>query len=99
MVDQVRPDILSRPGQEREYAGWHAGFVQDLGEPERDAGRLLGRLEQHGVAADEWRYDHAARDREREVPRRDDGDDATRAIRVDVGFSGDLDDRHSAAEP
>ena len=42
--------------------------------------RLLGRLHDHGVAGDQRRGGHAGEDRQRKVPRRDDGGHAARHV-------------------
>ena len=54
-------------------------------------GRLLGGLEHHGVAGRQPGGDHPERDRDREVPGRDDGDDAARAPAQLVALAGQLD--------
>ena len=76
VLDQRGPDLLADAGQEREHAGRQARLEEDLDQPRRDARRLLRRLEHDGVAGHERRRHHAGRDREREVPRRDDDADA-----------------------
>ena len=85
VLDQVRADLLADAGQEGEHAGRDARLVQDLDETQRDAGRLLRRLEEHRVAGDQRGGDHAGGDREREVPRRDHHADPARLVGVRVG--------------
>src|SRR5581483_8789847 len=58
-----------------------------------------GGLQEHAVAADERGDRHAGRDREREVPRSDDGADAARLVGVDVALAGWLEQRRAGAEP
>src|SRR5438046_2220643 len=98
MPDEVRADV-AEPGQERERAGRHPRLEEDLDQPERDARRLLGRLEDDAVPRDERGRHHAGRDREREVPRCDDRADATRLVAVDVRLAGALADRYARTEP
>ena len=78
-------DLLADAREEGEHTGRDARLVEDLDQTQRDAGRLLRRLEQHGVAGDQRGGDHAGGDREREVPRRDHDADAERLVRVRVG--------------
>jgi len=54
------------------------GFVQQIDEALREQRRVLGRLQDDGVAADERRRKLPRGDRDREVPRRDRADDADR---------------------
>ena len=66
-------------GDDLEEVLRQAGAVPDLLRLERDERRHLARLEHDGVAGDERGDDVAQRELEREVPRRDDADDAARA--------------------
>ena len=90
MFDEARADLLADAGEERQHAGREAGVEEDLDEPQRDPRRLLRRLEHHRVAGDERGGDHASRDREREVPRRDHDADAARLVEVRVPLAGRL---------
>ena len=75
MGDEVGAELLPEPGQEREDPVGQPAFPQRLHEQCRDGRRLLGGLQDDGVAGDEGGARHAGRDREREVPGRDhDGD-------------------------
>ena len=78
------------PGQQRERVGGHARLAQRAHEHERAARRLLGGLEHDGVAGREPRGDHPAGDRDREVPGRDHGDDAARAVAERVALARHL---------
>ena len=63
----------------------------DLDERPGRARHEVGRLEHHGVAVAERRRDLPGRDRDREIPRRDQADDAERLARdldVDAGAHG-----------
>ena len=52
--------------------------------------RLLGRLEDRGVARHQRRDGHAGGDRQREVPGRDDHGHAARQVLGEVGLAGDV---------
>ena len=78
MVDQRLADLLAQARQIIEHAGRQAGFVEELGQVPGDDRRLLGRLQDDGVAGDERGDRHAGGDRQREVPGRDDHGDAAR---------------------
>ena len=58
-------------GQELDGRGRHAALAQRLDAGEPGCRRLLGGLQDHGVAGRERAGHHARRDREREVPGRD----------------------------
>ena len=77
--DEPRAD-LALAGQQRERVGGDARVAQRLDEHVGAARRLLGRLEHDGVAGGERGGGHPARDRDREVPRRDHRDDAARPV-------------------
>ena len=78
------------PGQQRQRVRRHARLAQRAHEHERAAGRLLGRLEHDRVAGRQPGGDHPARDRDREVPRRDHGDDAARPVAERVALARHL---------
>jgi len=61
-------------------------------------GRLLRGLEHDGVAGAERCRDHARRDREREVPRRDHGAHPAREVAKRVAFTRELDERPALLE-
>ena len=67
-----------------EHAGRQPGAADDLGERPGAARHEVGGLEHDAVAVGERRRDLPGRDRDREVPRRDEPDDADR-------LAGDLD--------
>ena len=67
------------------------GLERELAEPERRQRRQLGRLDHDRVAGRERRADLPARDVEREVPGRDQADDAERLAEGDVDAAGDGD--------
>ena len=60
VVDQRLADLLAQPGQEVQHARRQPGLVEDPDQVPGHHGRLLGRLEDHGVARDERRDGHAA---------------------------------------
>ena len=64
------------------------GLLQQLGGPQRREGRLRVRPQDHGVAGDERRQHVAERERQREVPGRDDADDADRVPQHADAWSG-----------
>ena len=64
------------PGSRRQRPGRDAGRAQGLDQGERGRRRLLGGLQDDGVAGGEGGGGHPGRDREREVPRRDHRGDA-----------------------
>ena len=59
-------------------AGREARLGEELDEPFGEEGRVLGRLEDDGVSADERGRELPGRDRDREVPGRDRADDPDR---------------------
>ena len=59
-VAHERGADVALAGQQRQRVGRHAGLAQRPHEHERAAGRLLGRLEHHGVAGRERRRGHPA---------------------------------------
>ena len=87
-VAHQRGADVALAGQQRERARRHAGLAQRAREHERAAGRLLGRLEDRGVAGRQRRRGHAERDRDREVPGRDDRDDPARVPAHLVALAG-----------
>ena len=74
VADELRAD---RPlaGQQRQRARRQAGLAQRAHDRERARRRLLGGLEDDRVAGRQPGRDHPERDRDREVPGRDHGDD------------------------
>ena len=97
MADERRAR-LARAGQQADRRRRNPAGAQGLGETQRDPRRLLGRLEHNGVTGGERRRRHPARDRQREVPRRDDRDDAARHVAQLVALAGNLEQRPSAVE-
>ncbi len=88
IVDQRLADDRAAAHHQVEHAGGNAGLRQDLGERPRAAGHEIGGLEHDGVAVGERRRDLPRRNRDREIPRRDEADDADRLARhldVDAG--------------
>ena len=84
--------------QQRERVGRHAPpRAAPRDEHRRAARRLLGGLEDDGVAGGERRGGHPERDREREVPRRDDRDDAARRVAQLVALARHLEQRRGPA--
>ena len=57
--------FLAEAGEEIDDARGQAGGDENLHQPVRDDGRLLGGFQDDGVAGDDGRDDHAAEDRER----------------------------------
>ncbi len=85
VMDQCVADARAAAVHEVERPGRQAGARDDLGERPRGGGNELGRLEHDRVAVGEGRRDLPRRDRDREVPRRDDADHAERlAQHVDI---------------
>ena len=91
MGDELRADV-ALAGQEVQDALGDAGGVQRLDDRERAGRRLLGGLEHDAVAGRQAGGDHPGGDREREVPRADDGDDAARGVAQRVALAGELDE-------
>ena len=69
VIDEMRADFFADSGKEGQHPRRHARLVEDLDQPQGDARRLLGRFEEHGIAGDECRGDHAGGYGERKVPR------------------------------
>ena len=84
--------------QQGERVGRHAAGAQGLDEHEGAAGRLLGGLEDRGVAGGQRGRGHAAGDGDGEVPRRDDRGHAARAPAHGVALAGDLQQRRVTVE-
>jgi RHH-type proline utilization regulon transcriptional repressor/proline dehydrogenase/delta 1-pyrroline-5-carboxylate dehydrogenase len=88
MRDQRGTDV-ALAGQQRKRLARDAARMQRLDDRQCAGRRLLGGLQHHAVASRQAGRDHAGRDREREVPRRDHGDDAVPAIAYSAfGFAG-----------
>ena len=78
MPDEPLADRSAAAVDDVDDAGGHAGLVEELDEALAERGRVGRGLEDDGVPGDERRGDLPGRDRDREVPRRDDADDADR---------------------
>ena len=97
MADEGLSDVaLAR--QQRERVGRHAGLAQRADQLVGATWRLLGRLEDDRVARGEGSRGHARRDRDREVPGRDDGGHATRPVRELVVLARYLHERSAGLE-
>ena len=88
VLDEPTPRLRPRTREAVEDAGRNAVFPVDPGQYGRDDRRLLGGLEQYGVAAGQSRTRHPADDGEREVPRADHGNDAAPLEKEVVRLSG-----------
>ncbi len=104
--DRVDPGVpdehragITVAGHERERTGGNARVAERLDQAKRAAGRLLGGLEDDRVAGGQSSRRHSGRDREREVPGRDDRNHAARPVRHRVALAGDLRQRRAVAEP
>ena len=86
------------PGRKLSDLGRDAGRVQRLDDRERARRRLLGGLEHDAVAGRQPGRDHPGGDRQREVPRADDGDDAARRVAQRVALARQLDEPVRALE-
>ena len=71
MVHERIADLGAGPRDDVENPVGKAGLLEDLRELEHGGGRVRGRLDDDGVAADERRHGLPRRDRDRKVPRRD----------------------------
>ena len=88
MRDERGADFLAQAGEEVHDARGQAGGDENLHQPVRDDGRLLGGFHDDGVAGDDGRDDHAAEDREGEIPRGDDHAGAARRVTQHAAFAG-----------
>jgi len=68
--DDALADFQAAAGDEVEHARREAGFDAQADQLRSDDGRVVRRLEQDGVAAHDGGAGHAAKDGEREIPRR-----------------------------
>ncbi len=87
-VTSFSPTTEPRPIDEVEHAGRDAGAVDDVGERPGAARHQLGRLDHDAIAVGQRRRDLPGRNRDREIPRRDEADHAERLARdlhVDAG--------------
>ena len=76
--DQLGADLRAGPGQHVEHAGREPRLGEALGDVETGARCLVAELEDDRVAVDEGGCELPHGDRDREVPRRDQADDAER---------------------
>jgi len=81
---------LALARQQREHGAGEPGPLERVVKGECASRRLLGRLQADTVAGGERSGRHAGRDREREVPRRDDGGHSARAVVKRVVLTGNL---------
>ena len=89
MLDQPLPDDGALADDDVDDALGNAGLERELAEPQRRERRQLRRLQHDGVAARERRPELPRRDVEREVPRRDQADDAERLAERHVDAARD----------
>ena len=89
-VAHERGADVALAGQQRERRRRHARLAQRARDHQGTARRLLGGLEDHGVAGRQAGGGHPERDREREVPRRDDGHDPAGVPAQLVALAGRL---------
>ena len=75
---RASPASAPAAGDDVDDAGREAGLDHRVGEPQHGEGVLGGRLDDHGVAHGQGRADLAGHVDQREVVRRDGGDDADR---------------------
>ena len=71
MRGQRGPGDLARPGHDVDYPVGNADFAGEPGQVDRRQRRVLGRLDDHGVARRQRRRDSPADEQKREVPRKD----------------------------
>ncbi len=92
MLDDPLAHGPAGPVDDVQHALRDSRFERQLPQLDRGERRELGRLEDDRVPGGEGRPDLPARDREREVPRRDEPDDAERLAEgdVDAARDGDL---------
>ncbi len=81
---------LAQPGEKCQRAGGHACVAKRAHEGQGAGRALLRRLEDHGVAGGQRGGDHPTRDRDREVPRRDDRHHPAGPIAQRVALTGKL---------
>ncbi len=82
--DEALPDHRPLARQHLEQVGGQARLDGEFAEPDRGQRRPLGRFDQHRVSGGQRGRETPCRDRHREVPRRDDTDDAQRLVERDV---------------
>jgi hypothetical protein len=98
--EQLGPGLGAATDHHVEHPGGQPGVDQAASEVDRAHGRLLGGLEHDGVARHEGGRQLPRRYRHREVPRRDESDDADRpAHRVHLAVGGGLPVELAAREP
>ena len=99
-VEHRLADDRALAHHEVEHALRQAGAMQDVDDRPGAARHEVGGLEHHGVAVGERRRDLPGRDGDREIPRRDDADDADRlARRSRRSMPGRTPGTHLAGEP
>src|SRR5439155_25563161 len=76
IVDERFANDAAAAHHEIEYAGWHTGVSDKLGECPRRSRHELRRLEHHAVAISKRRRDFPCRDGDGKIPRRDETDNA-----------------------
>ncbi len=77
--DELGADLRAGAGEHVQHAGGQPGLGEALGDVEAGARRLVAELEHDRVAVDQRGRELPDGDRRREVPRRDQPDDAERA--------------------
>src|SRR5215212_4530913 len=90
-LDQALPDLAPRPDDDVHDALGYAGVARDALKLDGGEGRESGGLEDESVPRGQRRGHLPARDREREVPRDDEPDDAGRLAEGDVNAARDGD--------
>ena len=78
MLDDCRARLLAESGDEVDDALWNPGIDEQVDERGREAGRVLRRLEDDGIAREQRREHLPAWDCDREVPRGDQTGDTDR---------------------
>ena len=78
-LDERRADLRAGAGEHVQDAGGEPRLGEALGDVEAGARRVVRELEHDGVAVDQRGRELPDRDRDREVPGRDQADDAERA--------------------
>ena len=92
------PHLAAEPVHEVDDAVGHAGLDEQLDEALREHRRVVRGLEDDGVPAHERRHDLPRGDRDGEVPRRDDADDADGLPNAHLELVGQLGGRRVAEQ-
>src|ERR1700722_17526616 len=87
---EVRADRFSRSTNQIGHPWRYPGLFQGLHKESANHGGLFRWLNHHRIAGDQCRHRHPTKNRQRKIPRRNDGADASRDVIFNTDFAGDI---------